>query len=98
MNDQVSVWDVIKILWAIGVSIVSAIAAWMNKRVQTLEEGMKGKADVNTVNQRFASEKADHEKESSRVERLMTEHRAETRQNFQSINDRLDTIIERMLK
>lgn len=108
-HDPLTFKDVAISLWGLLVTILSGTAARMNMRLSKLEESMPAKAsssDVDgklraasdNVTQRFRDEKDDHERESQRLERIFTEHRQETRDQFNSVTSRLDTIIERMMK
>lgn len=85
-------------LWGLVVTILAGSASRVNSRIAKVEESVNAKAATTSVDQRFRDEKADYDRESVRLERMMTEHRQETRENFKSINDRLDTIIERMMQ
>lgn len=97
-HDPITGWDVAKVLWGVVVSMLAGSAAWMNGRLKSLEDSMQTKAVKLDTDQRFRDEKADHDRESARLERLFSEHREETRDQFRAVNARLDTIIERMMR
>jgi len=85
-------------LWGALVTVLAGSSARTNTRLSKLEEALTAKATSATVDQRFRDEKADHAKESDRLERAFSDHREEARDHFKAVNARLDTIIERMMR
>lgn len=92
MSDPVvSGWDVAGYLWKGCLTLAGAIGLYQVKRIDKLEDAMSSK-----------SNRSDTDKDTSRLEEAMKEHRSETREGFAQINTRLDslrdTLIERLSK